>query len=442
MGLRVPLWLELSAAFLVALVISNAATFVVADYQRSNLIRAERLSAIEDRLTALMSLLTRLPEQERAHLLTIASVRHERVSIGATPRVADDAARDNKAEERLRSALLAMTQSDVRVAKRGTPALNLIGGRKRGGLERFSVAIALGPRQWLNAEFHWPEGDVLLPGLLFSGGVAALVLMFVCVWIAYRFSGPLSRLASASTLMQSGKLAAPIPETGPAVLRRASRAFNVMAQRLMAMMDNQRVLLASVGHDLRTPITSLKLKSEFIDDAALKEQFQSSLDELQALTEAALSAARDGIGEEDLRIVDLSSVVESFCVDMAEAGQSVSFAEGGAVLISCRANEIKRAARNLVENAVKYGQRARVCVHSTESGVGIVVDDDGPGIAPGDIDRAFEPFVRLTGEGSVTKPGHGLGLTLARAIARAHGGDITLGNRPEGGLRARLTLCG
>ena len=163
---------------------------------------------------------------------------------------------------------------------------------------------------------------------------------------------------------------------------------------------------------------------------------------MQSLTEAALSAARDGIGEEDLRAVDLSSLVESFCVDMAEAGQSVLFAEGGPVLISCRANEIKRAARNLVENAVKYGQSARVFVQSTGRGAAIIVDDDGPGIDPGDINRVFEPFMRLAPETSAAKPGHGLGLTLARAIARAHGGDISLENRPEGGLRARLTVCG
>jgi signal transduction histidine kinase len=205
------------------------------------------------------------------------------------------------------------------------------------------------------------------------------------------------------------------------------------------MIGNQRVLLASIGHDLRTPITSLRLKSEFIDDDGLRAQFQGSLDELQALTEAALDAARNGVGDEEPREVDVSALTESLCVDLSDMGQDVTFAEGAPTYAHCRPNEIRRAARNLVENAIKYGIRARVRVNA-EGGqhVSIIVDDDGPGLQREDIARVFEPFVRLSS--SSNGKGHGLGLTLARTIARAHGGDIKLENRGGCGLSATLTL--
>jgi signal transduction histidine kinase len=213
-----------------------------------------------------------------------------------------------------------------------------------------------------------------------------------------------------------------------------------MSRRLMATLENQRVLLASIAHDLRTPITSLRIKSEFIEDAELRDKMTESLDELQATTEAALEAARTGMGEEPSREVDVSSLVESMCADLSDMGGDVTFEEGPSVRAVCRPNEIKRASRNLVQNALRYGQRARVSVGVAAGVVSIVVDDDGPGLKPEEIEKVFDPFVRLESSRSRDTGGLGLGLTLARAMARGHGGDIVLVNRDGGGLRATLTL--
>jgi signal transduction histidine kinase len=331
--------------------------------------------------------------------------------------------------------------SDVRVAKRGSADFTLFGPRPRVGLERLSIAIALGDEKWLNAEFVWPQGSSLLPGLLLSAGVASLALFAVAIWLAYRLSGPLQRLSEASAEMAKGKAVEPVPETGPFVLRNAAHAFNTMSRRLMATLENQRVLLASIAHDLRTPITSLRIKSEFIEDAELRERMTASLDELQATTETALEAARTGMGEERSREVDVAALVESMCADLADMGGDVTFAEGAAVRAVCRPNEIRRSARNLVENAVRYGQRARVAVSAEQGQITITVDDDGPGLKAGDMERVFDPFVRLDPSRNRETGGLGLGLTLARAIARGHGGDIVLANREGGGLRATLTLA-
>jgi signal transduction histidine kinase len=208
----------------------------------------------------------------------------------------------------------------------------------------------------------------------------------------------------------------------------------------MAMFDNQRVLLGSIAHDLRTPITALKIKSEFIADAELRERMNASLDELQAMTEAALEAARTGMSEEALREIDVTALVESVCTDLADMGGDVQFTEGAAVKAVCRPNEIRRVARNLIENAMRYGTRARVAVREEAGLIAMTVDDDGPGLKREEIARVFDPFVRLESSRNRETGGLGLGLTLARAVARGHGGDIVLGNREGGGMRATLTM--
>jgi signal transduction histidine kinase len=437
---RIPLWLELSAAILIALIGSNVLTFVIVEYQRSQEIRSERLTAIENRLTALAGLIGRLPEREREDLLKVASVRRERVSISERPKVARDAPRDAEAEARLSTEMKGLDIGEIRIAKRGSPDFTLFGPRPRMGLERLSVAIGISDGKWLNAEFVWPQGSSMLPGLLLSASVASLALLAVAVWLAYRLSGPLQRLSEASIEMARGKSVTPVPETGPFVLRNAAHAFNTMSRRLMATLENQRVLLASIAHDLRTPITSLRIKSEFIEDTELRDRMNESLDELQTTTEAALEAARTGMGEERSREVDVAALVESMCADLSDMGGDVTFQEGPSVRAVCRPNEIRRAARNLVQNAQRYGQRARVSVRAEGAMVVIVVDDDGPGLKPDEMEKVFDPFVRLESSRSRETGGLGLGLTLARAMARGHGGDITLANRDGGGLRATLTL--
>ncbi|MEQ1752610.1 MAG: ATP-binding protein [Micropepsaceae bacterium] len=439
-ALHLPLWLELTATVLAALLLSNAVTFAVAEHRRADSIRIERLGVMEGRLSALHSLLKRLPEDNWQRLLALASVRQERVSLGDRPRVALDADRDEKAEDRLKGALGMVPQSDVRVAKRGSPQLNLLGERKKGGYERFSVAIAIGPQKWINAEFRWPDDDTLLPGLLFSAVISGAILTVLSAWIAFRLSVPLRQLAAASQRMKIGKPVQPLVASGPSVLRGAVKSFNEMAQRIIPIVDNQRVVLASVGHDLRTPITSLRLKSEFIVDESLRNQFVGSIDELQTLTEAALAASRNGLSGEATREIDVGSLVESICADLSDMGSCIQFRAQSRVIANCRPNEIKRAVRNLVENAIKYGGSADVLVCSVDSKVIVAVEDEGPGIAVPDLGRAFEPFVRLHDPNCSQKTGHGLGLSIARSIARAHGGDVRLRRRRPRGLHAEMTI--
>lgn len=433
-----PLWLEISAGILVVLLLSNGLTLLVAEQRRLSAARSERFRSVEARIDAFADLYRRVPAEGRAQLLSLASVRHERLAVGTVPRVAFSSDRDGVMEDRLRRVLALPQDADVRVTKRGRPELSLVEQLHPRQQERFAVAVALGNGEWLNGEFYWPVGESLLPGILFSGAVSAIMLVLLSVWIARRLAAPLRQLADAADQIQQGKPFARLPQQGPAPLRQTLASFNLMAQRMVPLVDSQRMVLASVGHDLRTPISSLRLKSEFIDDEELRNSFSGSLDELQCLTEAALQVARDGVSHELPRCVDLMALVESLCEDLIDLGENVSIVPDRAVEVRCRPNEIRRAVRNLIENAIKYAGSAEVVVRACGDQVLVEVSDRGPGLPAGALDQVFAPFTRGMAQ---DRPGHGLGLTLARAIARAHGGDVRLENRTGGGLKATLSLA-
>lgn len=278
------------------------------------------------------------------------------------------------------------------------------------------------------------------PVEIMVAAVIALVVASVAAGlVARRVVRPLSELSAAAAAVASGVGRPHVVEQGPDDVRNAAIAFNAMAHKVSRTLESQRHLLSAVGHDLRTPLTAMRINLEFIADEELRDGLMRNLDELQALTEQVLAAARGASGEQR-RNVDLSALVESLCTDMDEIGEPVSWANHAPAPISCRPNEIKRAVRNLVENAVAYGSKAEVRIADRDDGYDILVDDEGPGIPESDRQRVFEPFVRLESSRNEATGGTGLGLTLVKAIAEGHGGAILLENRPGGGLRARMHL--
>jgi signal transduction histidine kinase len=275
--------------------------------------------------------------------------------------------------------------------------------------------------------------------ILYAAIAAILVVSAAAVVIARRVARPLSELTKAASVVAHGGNAPHLKEQGPDDVRNASLAFNKMTETVSRTLESQRQLLSAVGHDLRTPITAMRINLEFIEDSEIRERLYHNLDELQVLTEAVLSAAR-GAGGEAKRNVDLSALVESLCTDLDEIGEPVSCNPLPAAPLCCRPNEIRRAVRNLVQNAVAYGHKANVSLNESDSNYEIVVDDEGPGIPPADRQRVFEPFVRLETSRNEATGGTGLGLTLVKAITEGHGGAVILENRETGGLRARMQL--
>jgi signal transduction histidine kinase len=201
-------------------------------------------------------------------------------------------------------------------------------------------------------------------------------------------------------------------------------------------------MLAALGHDLRTPITSLRLRAEFIEDDEIKLKIIETLDEMLQMAEATLSFAREEAAHEETRLVDAGALISTVCGDLADVGRNVVCEDTHGFTLRCRPVGVTRALRNVVENAVAYGKRARVSLERSHGELAIHVDDDGPGIAPADMEKVFMPFVRLESSRNRDTGGVGLGLAIARSIIRSHGGDIVLQNRPEGGLRATISLPG
>jgi len=273
--------------------------------------------------------------------------------------------------------------------------------------------------------------------IMVAAVIAVVLTSAGATFMARRVVRPLSELTRAAASFADGSGHPHVAEQGPEDVRDAAIAFNTMAAKVARTLESQRHLLSAVGHDLRTPLTAMRINLEFVTDNELREGLLHNLDELQALTEHVLAAAR-GAGGESRRNVDLSALVESLCTDMDEMGEPVHWYGHPPAPISCRPNEIRRALRNVVENAVAYGHKADVRITGSGKDYDVVVDDDGPGIAEEDRQRVFEPFVRLESSRNEATGGTGLGLTLVKTIVEGHGGEVMLENRAEGGLRVRM----
>jgi signal transduction histidine kinase len=303
------------------------------------------------------------------------------------------------------------------------------------------VSARLDDGQWLNVGTRLPPpaSDWALPALV-SMAVMAVALSVIVIVMVRRMTRPLAALAGAAERLGRGEAVAPVPERGPIDMRETTRAFNRMHARLQRFVQDRTRMLAAISHDLRTPITSLRLRAEFIEDDEIRQKILETLEDMQRMAEATLAFAREEAAKEDTRLVDLSALVDSVCADLADMGQDVAFQGPERSPYRGRPSSLKRALSNLIENAVTYGARARVSLEASDHEWRILIDDDGPGIPAADVERVFAPFVRLEESRNPETGGVGLGMAISRSIIRGHGGDITLANRPEGGLRITVRL--
>jgi signal transduction histidine kinase len=308
-------------------------------------------------------------------------------------------------------------------------------------LVALDVAVPLSGNQWLVASTALPEASPIYSRqFIVSMAVMALVIVLVSIYAARRVTAPLAELAGAALRLGRNVHAPPIPETGTRETRQASRAFNDMQARLRETIDNRTRLLAAISHDLRTPLTLLRLRAENVADTDERDKMLATLAEMEAMIATTLQYARDEIASEPERTIDIAALLASLADDMGDAGLDVSLAPAAPMAIACRPTALKRALRNLLDNAVKYGTRARVALRDMGTEADITIDDDGPGLAPEEIARVFEPFYRVEGSRSRDTGGIGLGLAITRSLIERQGGSVMLANRTEGGLRARVRL--
>jgi signal transduction histidine kinase len=302
------------------------------------------------------------------------------------------------------------------------------------------IAVRLESGAWLNAAYSKPiPNSIWTSQTAISLAITAAILSLIAIFVARSIARPMRRLAVAAEALGRGESVKPLPESGPDDIRQTAEAFNRMQERLERFVQDRTRMLAAISHDLRTPLTSLRLRAEFVTDHDVQEKMLKTIDEIQTMTEAALAFVREEATAEATRTVDLSALVESLCDDLAELGHNVTFIDGTAINYRCRPDALRRAIRNLIENAVRYGEGARVSVSRTTKSIDIAIEDDGPGIPDEVMEQVFAPFYRLEDSRNRETGGVGLGLSIARAIARHHGGDVLLSNRAKG-LQATISL--
>jgi signal transduction histidine kinase len=337
------------------------------------------------------------------------------------------------------------TEAIMSAPPRFRPREMEVSGGSRPGVMHVSLRFADG--QWLNLRVElppprpWHSETFLISFLLMTMAAAGLTL-----WAVRRMMRPVRDLAAAADRLGRDVNAAPLPESGPAEVATAARAFNTMAERIRRYVADRTQMLAAIGHDLKTPITRLKLRAEFLEDDEQRRKILADLDEMEAMIAATLTFARDDSAAEPSVPVDLAALCRTVLDEASDAAtpeiaERIAYAGPEHLTVSARPVALKRALANLVGNAVAYGGAARLTLTPLATGVlRITVADDGPGVPEHELEGVFQPFRRLETSRNRETGGTGLGLPIARNIFRAHGGDVVLRNRREGGLEAVASL--
>ena len=322
-------------------------------------------------------------------------------------------------------------RSDGRPPRRGRQPIDLL----------ISVNVADG--LWLNVETVLPtSAPVWAPATIATIVASAVGIVIVVVLVVRRVTRATTALADAAGRFGRGEAIESIPEQGPEDVRVAIRAFNNMREQLTRFVQSRTQMLAAISHDLRTPLTALRVRAELIEDDSNRQRMQTSIDEMSAMVESALDFARAASSEEASRVTDVSALADSICEDLRDLGEDVTFIDGEPLAVRCRPLAIRRALRNLIDNALKHAGSAEVRAHRQGTEIQLQVLDRGPGIPGESLARVTEPFVRLESSRSRETGGVGMGLAIAASTARDHGGDLKLANRDGGGLEATLQLPG
>ena len=271
------------------------------------------------------------------------------------------------------------------------------------------------------------------------GMLGVLLVLSLLAWgVARRISRPIRELAGAATRVRLGARQ-PIPQKGPREVHELARALDSMQERILHEAENRSAMLGAIAHDLGTPLSRIAFWVEQLPDNA-RLRAEADIEEMRAMLKAALSFTRDGRDGAPHEKLDLGSLIESLVDDLATAGKPVSVEAGPRAVVRGNSAALRRLFANLIENAVRYGERARLCWSLAEGKVDVLVEDDGRGFDLARAEALFAPFVRGETSRNRETGGTGLGLAIVRSIAEAHGGEVSLENRPDGGGRVRVRL--
>ena len=431
---------------IVGLIISHLLSIAIYTTDRRSAINLVGGEHISERMITLARLIEGAPPEERNRLAKLASEKVLSVSLASEPNVSN--ALPESQEEQILSSVFADHLSargvrEFRLRYRDAPA------EKGGAVSEFvdgshklmQVSLRLDGGGWLNCSaLIKTTSSIWSLRFLLSLGVMTVAVIAVSGLAVYHINGPLRTFAGAERRLGTNINAPPLPVKGPLELRAAITAFNDMQERLKRLISDRRQMLAAVSHDLRTPITLLRLRTEFVENDSEREKMLATLTDMEQMVESILRFVRDDAAHEEVQSVDLVALINAICDDISDLGGKAAFSGPDKLVYPCRPIVFKRALTNLIENAVKFGGSASVRLRDTGENIQISVEDEGPGMPESQLEAVFDPFYRIESSRSRDTGGVGLGLSVARSIVDAHGGQIVLANRPTGGLQVMVEL--
>jgi signal transduction histidine kinase len=441
---------------LVGLVVSHLVGAWIYTADRDHAVRAVGGLALAQRVANLSRLVEEAPPGWRDRIVAASSDPTFRVALTTSPPAIG--VNEQTAASQIIHAFLAdrvpqgsARQIRVAVAPAADPPFGIVHDHPMpmgpmmmhaaGTWRGLDVAVQLADGQWLSFTTALPDtGPAVSWQFVLSMAVTAVIILLVSVWAVRRVTAPLGGIAAAAERLGRDVGAPPLSEIGTVEMRQAARAFNDMQTRLRRLVENRTRMLAAISHDLRTPLTLLRLRAEGVENEEEREKMLATIADMNAMIDATLSFARDEATAEPRRRTDLTALLASIVDDMADASMPVTMEPAPPLVADCRPAALKRAITNLIDNAVKYGKVARASILAIPGAIEIIIDDDGPGIPEEELLRVFQPFYRVEGSRSRETGGIGLGLAIALSIVQAHGGELKLVNRKEGGLRAAITL--
>jgi signal transduction histidine kinase len=455
-----PAWILL--ILVVCLLAAQTATLLIAEHGVADTGRSFELFRLGERTMALAKLLTGAPAESRKQVLSQFANSSIALSLNDNPSVASAIPPDDELaelEDILVGKLARDGITDVRikeVAASGRSARRESSDREgQGAVEqalseaasdlassgRFEVAVQYGDGQWLNFTVPvTPEPSILTAGSvpLYVGVAIAIVLL--SLWAIRQLTAPYTVLERAVKDIGDDLNRPRLSETGSREAKAAARAINAMQGKLQDYVAEREHLAAALAHDLRTPLTRMRLRMELLKDARLRRSLTADLAEIEAITRSVVELANDEFVHDEEERIELVSLIEAVCDGFPQSEVVFQPARDSRVVCSGRPVALRRCLANLIDNAVKYGRRADVSLMVREGTVEIAVEDQGTGIPDGKIEDMFKPFTRLETSRNRQTGGMGLGLTIARSIARAHGGEVRMERREGAGMRAVLAL--
>jgi len=458
------LFSRLVLVLLTGLIIAQLLSFAIHMHERSELLSQSSGMQSAQRIADIVRLLETLSPEERRRIVQVLSAPPLTISLDQAPLVEGEGDPEKGARGALFGAMLRRFLGDSRpvvvAVAEGAP---IVPGAMRGfkGSEMHRAwmpPMAAGPFSGqagfsFLAQVRLQDGSLVTfdsrlaqetaswPYRLLLSLAVLLAAVVAVSLVAVRWATrPLNALADAAGQLGKDINRPPLPEKGPQEVRRAAQAFNTMQARLIGYIRERTALLAAMSHDLKTPITRLRLRSELLEDPQQRAKFVKDLDEMEAMVRDTLAFLGGLESGEPVKPVDIMALLESLQADMAEMGGRVEINGASLKPYPGRPQALRRCLTNLLDNAVKYGKSAVVVVGDNDTRLEIRIQDEGPGLPQAELEKVFEPFYRVEGSRSRETGGTGLGLAIAKKIAEDHGGRLSLRNRDRGGLEASLLL--